>query len=181
MKLDKFTVGKRYGRALFELAVENEQTEEVYQQLKELVKILNEVPDLHKILSDDRLEPHEKRLIMDKLVEGYQGIMKNFLEVVYDYDRMDDLPFMIDEYERRYDELNGLMNGTIITAVPISEEKKAALESKTAALFGFKKAAFDAKVDPTILGGVIVEANHQIIDGSLKSRFESIRTALKNQ
>ena len=96
MKLDKYTVGRRYGN----------------QDLVSLRQIYEQVPGLGNMLSDVRLEPHEKREIMDKLVSGYDGIVKNFLEVVYAYNRMDDLLFMIEEYERRYDEHQGLLLGS---------------------------------------------------------------------
>ena len=107
MKLDKYTVGRRYGKALFELAIDSNKSEEIYQELLSLRKIYEKVPELGEVLSDARLEPHEKRLIMDKLISGYDGVVKNFLEVVYNYNRMDDLLFMIDEYEHRYNENNG--------------------------------------------------------------------------
>ncbi|MCQ4503299.1 F0F1 ATP synthase subunit delta, partial [Vibrio parahaemolyticus] len=82
MKLDKYTVGRRYGKALFELAIDSNSAEEIYQELLSLRQIYSEVPGLGNVLSDVRLEPHEKRIIMDKLVSGFDGIVKNFLEVV---------------------------------------------------------------------------------------------------
>ncbi len=65
MKLDKYTVGRRYGKALFELAIDSNRAEEIYQELLSLRQIYAEVPELGNMLSDVRLEPHEKRLIMD--------------------------------------------------------------------------------------------------------------------
>lgn len=56
------------------------------------------------MLSDVCLEFYEKWEIMDKFVSGYDGIVKNFLEVVYEYNWMDDFLFMIEEYECWYDE-----------------------------------------------------------------------------
>lgn len=104
MKLDKYTVGKRYGKALFELAVEKNQAEAIYQELLTLREVYHQVPGIGDILSDDRLEPYEKDSIMEKLVTGFSEMMQNFLRVVYEYRRMYDLLLMIDEYERRYDE-----------------------------------------------------------------------------
>ena len=78
MKLDKYTVGRRYGKALFELAIDSNQAEEIYQDLVSLRQIYEQVPGLGNMLSDVRLEPHEKLEIMDKLVSGYDGIVKTF-------------------------------------------------------------------------------------------------------
>ncbi|KAF1295748.1 ATP synthase F1 subunit delta [Enterococcus sp. JM4C] len=179
MKLDKYTVGKRYGKALFNLAMEEQAIEDIYQQLLSLRAVYAELPDLGNILSDTRLEPNEKRVVMDKLVCHYQGTMRNFLEVVFNYSRMDDLLLMIDEYEHRYGEYKGLVTGVATTAVPLSEEQKVQLEVKIAQHLGYGEAKLVNKVDPSIIGGVVVEANHQVIDGSIGKQLEKITRLIK--
>lgn len=178
MKLDKYTVGRRYGKALFELAIDSNQSEEVYQELLSLRAIYQEVPDLGNVLSDVRLEGNEKRSIMDNLVSGYEGLVKNFLEVVFNYNRMDDLPFMIDEYERRYDEENGLLLGTVTTAVPLTDEQAEQLANNFAKTMNYQKVELTRKIDSSIIGGAIVEANHRVIDGSIRTQLENLRNQL---
>ena len=181
MKLDKYTVGKRYGKALFELAIENKAADTVYQELLTVREICKEIPDLGNILTDVRLEGAEKKAIMDAFTGGFDGIVKNFLWVVYDYNRIDDLLFMIDEYEGRYDSLNQVALGTVTTAVPLSEEKQHEIEAKVADIFGYKKANLTPVIDESIIGGVIVEADHQVIDGSLASQLNGLRAALSKK
>ena len=130
------------------------------------------------MLCDVRLEPHEKREIMDKLVSGYDGIVKNFLEVVYEYNRMDDLLFMIEEYERRYDELQGLLLGSVTTAVPLSDEQPIQLEKNVAKTMDYQSVELKQIVDSSIIGGAIVEANHRVIDGSIRTQLEKMRNQL---
>ena len=52
MKLDKYTVGRRYGKALFELAIDSNSAEEIYQELLSLRQIYSEIPGLGNVLSD---------------------------------------------------------------------------------------------------------------------------------
>ena len=61
---------------------------------------------------------------------------------------------------------------------PLSAQQKAKLEEKILAKFGLKSAELKEIVDPSIIGGVIVEANHQVIDGSLKTQLENIKAKL---
>ena len=178
MKLDKFTVGKRYGKALFELAIEKQETDSIYQNLLTLRQIFQEIPDLGEILSDARLEPYEKDEIMNQLILGFDGTMKNFLYVVYNYSRMNDLLLMIDEYEQRYDEHNSLLLGNVVTAIPLSKEQHQRMEEKAATLLGYKQANLINLIDPTIVGGVIIEANHKVIDGSIQKQLERIQELL---
>ena len=181
MKLDKYTVGKRYGKALFELAIENDAADAVYHELLTIREVCKEVPDLGNILTDVRLTSGEKQAIMDSFTKEFDGLVKNFLLVVFEYNRSDDLIFMIDEYERRYDSLNKIAHGTVTTAVPLSENKKQELEAKVADVFGYQKATLTPIVDESILGGVIVEADHQVIDGSLASQLNGLRAALSKK
>lgn len=181
MKLDKYTVGKRYGKALFELALEGDQTEAVYQKLLVLKDVFREIPDLGNILTDVRLTGQEKQAIMDALVENFDGLIKNFLKVVFEYNRIDDVPFMIEEFVRRYDEKNKITEGTITTAVAISDKKKQEIEAKVADVFGYQKANLTPLVDESILGGVVVEANHRVLDGSLANQLNGLRAALSRK
>ncbi|WP_430609897.1 ATP synthase F1 subunit delta [Enterococcus sp. DIV0876] len=175
MKLDKFTVGKRYGKALFELAMEEQRLTEVYQELMTLRQVYQDLPEFGQIITDNHLDIHEKRKLFDQLLKGFDGTVKNFLEIVYAYNRMDDLLLIIDEYERRFDEYQGLVLGTVTTAVALSDEQKTAIEEQIAHKLGYKQAKLEAAIDPEILGGVIVEANHQVIDGSIKSQLDYLR------
>lgn len=179
MKLDKYTVGKRYGKALFELAIEKQQADQVYQKLLTLREVVQDVPGLGEILSDARLEPYEKDKIMEQLTNGFEGIVKNFLEVVYNYNRMSDLLLMIDEYEYRYDEHRRLILGTVITAVPLTKEQHQTMEAKAAQLLGYEKSNLINLIDPKIIGGVVIEANYQVIDGSIQKQLEKIEALLK--
>jgi F-type H+-transporting ATPase subunit delta len=77
-----------------------------------------------QIVTDNRLDLHEKRKLVDQLFNNFDGLVKNFLEIVYEYNRMDDLLLIIDEYERRYDEQQGLVSGTVTTAVRIVAKSK---------------------------------------------------------
>lgn len=179
MKLDKFTVGKRYGKALFELAVDKQETDSIYQGLLDLRKVYELLPDVGNILSDARLEPNEKRAVMNELVKNFDGILHDFLEVVFSYNRMNDLLLMINEYEKRYNHLKGLIIGTVTTAVPLADEKKQQIEEKIARLLGYQRAKLNAYVDPKIIGGVVVEAEHQVIDGSVAAKLEDISKQLR--
>ncbi|EOT47087.1 MULTISPECIES: ATP synthase F1 subunit delta [Enterococcus] len=178
MKLDKATVGKRYAKALFELATEVHEEQAVYEQLLVLRQVFIEVADLGEILSDVRLEMTEKKAILSALTPSFDPLIQNFLAVVFEYNRMDDLLLIIDEYERRFDDKQGLIIGTVTTAVELTAQQKSAIEMQIAPLLGYEKAQLTEQIDPTIIGGVVVEANHQVVDGSVKSRLEELRMKL---
>lgn len=146
MKLDKFTVGKRYGKALFELAMEEQRAEAVYHELMTLRQIYQEIPMFGQIVTDNRLDLHEKRKLVDQLFNNFDGLVKNFLEIVYEYNRMDDLLLIIDEYECRYDEQQGLVRGTVTTAVALSSSQKNNCRNKSHRRSATRKQCFQKKL-----------------------------------
>lgn len=179
MKLDKYTVGARYGKALFELAQAEQQTEPVYQELMRLRAIFQEIPEIGGILTDNRLEPDQKAHVVQPLLENFDGIVHNFIGVVYNYNRMNDIPLMIAEYERRYDDFNGVILGKVTTAVPLAPGQKEQIAANFAQRLGYEKAELAEEVDESIIGGVIVEANYHVVDGSLKTQLAKIHEVLK--
>ncbi|MDR0921559.1 MAG: F0F1 ATP synthase subunit delta [Lactobacillales bacterium] len=179
MKLDKFTIGKRYGKALFELTEEKGTSSSVYEELLQVREVFQGVPELGAVLTDSRLSPDKKKGIFKELSSGYSEIVQNFLGVTFDTGRMIDLPFIIDDFEERYDEKMGIVRGTVTTAVPLTNEQKNQIAVGLAQRLAVKTVDLEEKVDKEIVGGVIVEANHQIIDGSIKSQLTKLRNLLK--
>lgn len=178
MKLDKYAVGRRYGKALFEAAKETDQLKEVYQELRELRKIFQDVDGLGNILSDARLEPYEKDTIFEILIGHFSGMVEDFLRVVYAYHRLSDFLFIVDEYEKRYDAFRGILYGTVKSVVPLTEDEMKRLEEKLIPLTDAKKVKLENNLDPSILGGIVVEAHGKIIDGSLKTKLKEMEKAL---
>lgn len=174
MKLDKYTVGKRYGKALFELAIEQNKEQEIYQDLMILRSIYQEIPDLGFILSDARLEPYEKDTIFQEVVQAFTGIFADFLRVVYDYHRMDDIPLIIDEYEHRMNEHHQTILGRVVTAIPLSSDQLLKIEQAVSKKMGYAKAFLVNEVDPEVIGGFFVEANHQIMDGTVRTQIKKL-------
>ncbi|MGC2930571.1 ATP synthase F1 subunit delta, partial [Enterococcus faecium] len=89
-----------------------------------------------------------------------------------------DLLFMIEENERRYDEHQGLLLGCVTTAVPLSDEQRIQLEKKVAKTMNYQSVELKQIVDSSIIGGAIVEANHRVIDGSIRTQLENMRNQL---
>ena len=178
MKLDKYMVGRRYGKALFEAARDKEQLSVVYPELRKLRKIFEELPDLGNILTDVRLEPYEKDEIFKTLVPHFSGLVEDFLKIVYDYHRLDSIPLMIDEFEHRYDAYRGILYGTVKSVQPLTPQQLAALEKNLEPITQSSQVKLTNQLDPTILGGVVIEANGTVIDGSLKMRLTQIKKAL---
>ena len=178
MSLDKKTVAKRYAKAIFELAEENGQLDQTYQELSALRQVFEENDSLAALLSGVDLSLAEKKSLIDALKKDASPFVSNLIQMVFDYGRMDDLVAIIDEFERRYDAFNKRIHAEVITAVQLDTKQRDQLKAGLAKRLSANEIVLHETVDPSILGGVIIRANNETLDGSLSSKIEQIRRLL---
>lgn len=172
------TIANRYSKALFELVIEQDQLEETFEELVQLRQVFQMNADLASILSGTELTLSERKSLVQTLDDGASTVVSNLIKMVFDYGRMDDLVAIIDEFERRYDIYKQRVHADVVTAVKLDETQKSELVQTFAKRIGAKQVLLSEHVDPTILGGAIMSANNQTLDGSLSSKIEQIRRLL---
>ncbi|MGJ4064236.1 ATP synthase F1 subunit delta [Limosilactobacillus mucosae] len=178
MSLDKKTVANRYAKAIFELAEENGQLDQTYQELSALRQVFEENGSLAALLSGVDLSLAEKKSLIDALKKDASPFVSNLIQMVFDYGRMDDLVAIIDEFERRYDAFNKRIHAEVITAVQLDTKQRDQLKAGLSKRLSANEIVLHETVDPSILGGVIIRANNETLDGSLSSKIEQIRRLL---
>lgn len=178
MSLDKKTVANRYAKAIFELAEENGQLDQTYQELSALRQVFEENDSLAALLSGVDLSLAEKKSLIDALKKDASPFVSNLIQMVFDYGRMDDLVAIIDEFERRYDAFNKRIHAEVITAVQLDTKQRDQLKAGLAKRLSANEIVLHETVDPSTLGGVIIRANNETLDGSLSSKIEQIRRLL---
>lgn len=129
MSLDKKTVANRYAKAIFELAEENGQLDQTYQELSALRQVFEENDSLAALLSGVDLSLAEKKSLIDALKKDASPFVSNLIQMVFDYGRMDDLVAIIDEFERRYDAFNKRIHAEVITAVQLDTKQRDQLKA----------------------------------------------------
>ncbi|KRL10618.1 F0F1 ATP synthase subunit delta [Levilactobacillus zymae DSM 19395] len=115
---------------------------------------------------------------MGQLTSQASPYIKNLIQMVYDYGRMDVMVAIIDQFQALYDEKHHTIYAHVTTAVDLSAEQKDQIATAYAQRVGAQKVILDSQVDPTILGGVIVQSAGMILDGSLKTKINKLRRQL---
>ncbi|MGU9955716.1 ATP synthase F1 subunit delta [Limosilactobacillus fermentum] len=174
-RLDQKTVANRYARAIFELAQEDGQLDQTYQELVSVRHVFLDNPSLAPLLAGVDLGIKEKQALVDQVKEGASKYVANLLQMAFDYRRMSDMVAIVDEFERRYDEKHKRVHAEVVTAVQLDETRRNQLRDNLAARLGAQEIVLNEKVDPTILGGVVVKTANQTLDGSIKTKIEQIR------
>ncbi|MFL2029561.1 ATP synthase F1 subunit delta [Loigolactobacillus zhaoyuanensis] len=178
MALDKYTIGQRYGTALFDLATEQGTIDTVYTDVVALQQVFADAPTLADVLTNATLTLEQKQPILANLQQDASTSVKNLIQMVFDYGRMNDMPFILAAFVQHYDQVNGIVHAKVTSAVPLTAEQQQALATKLAARLGAKQVEIQNTVDAAVIGGVIVEANNLVIDGSIRRKVAQVRQLL---
>ena len=171
-------IADRYAQALFEVGEETQTTSELYQELSELVKILNENNDFYNFLKSPLISCEDKKTVMKNIFENQlSDSMNNFLKIVIDKDRMSVIEKIKESYKRLLNDKNNVLEGTAITAVALSEEEIKDLEKNLSKKYN-KNVTLTNVVDEAILGGVLVKLGNEEIDGTVRTRLSNIKKQL---
>jgi len=171
-------IADRYAQALFEVGEETQTTSELYQELKQLVDILNENKDLYNFLKSPLIGREDKKNVMKNIFENQLSKnMNNFLKIVIDKDRMSTIGNIQESYKNLLNDKNNILEGTVITAVGLNEKEIKDLEKNLSTKYN-KNVTLTNVVDETILGGVLVKLGNEEIDGTVKTRLSKMKKQL---
>lgn len=171
-------VANRYAQAFFEVAEELNSCDSLYNELCEVVKVINECEELKNAFKSPLVSKEDKKVILDKLFnESLSASTKNFLKVMIDKNRMSVLEDVKVYFKSLVNEKNNVIEGTAITAIEMTEEEIKNLEEKLSSKYN-KNVTLKNIVDETIIGGVLVRLGNEEIDGTVKSNISRLKENL---
>jgi F-type H+-transporting ATPase subunit delta len=170
----------RYASALFELASEAGQVDQVQADLGRFTALLEGSEDLRRLVKSPVFSSDDQAKAVGAILAkaGIGGIAANLIKVVAANRRL----FAIESIIRGFNGLVAKSRGEIIAEVTVAEALSPTHSSSLSAalkdVLG-KEPKIDVKVDPAILGGLIVKVGSRMIDTSLRTKLNAIRTAMK--
>ena len=171
-------IANRYAEALFQLSEEENITKEIYNELHSVLNIIKSNKDLDNVLKSPLVAKAEKVQLIETLFNNkINNNLKNFLKILVEKGRISSLKSIELTFKQLLNEKNNIIEGTVISAIPLTDEKVKELEEKLSKKYN-KNVTLENKVDKTILGGVLVRLGNTQIDGSVKTRLDNIKDQL---
>ncbi len=170
----------RYASALYDLALEQRALDSVKADLDRFDAMIEGSEDLNRLVRSPVFTAEEQKNALAAILEkaGIGGITANFLRLIAQKRRLFAVREMVRAFRAFVARHKGEARAEVTVAEPLSENHlnalKAALKSTTK-----KEVALDIRVDPTILGGLIVKLGSRMVDASLKTKLNSIKLAMK--
>jgi ATP synthase F1 delta subunit len=163
-----------YARALFAAAREQGKLDALREQLDQFVEALNEHRELAIFFFSPYFSTEEKQQALGTLLDGAEEIFLNFLALLIENHRMPVIFRIRQEYERLWDEENRTLPVEITSAIALDESTTESL-GRTIGERAGRKVTLAARVDPDILGGIIIRVGNSILDASIRNRLEQLR------
>lgn len=173
-------VAGRYASALFELARDTRALDQVAAELDAFDRMLVSSPDLQRLVKSPVFSAEEQQKAVGAILDraGLTGLAANFVRLVASKRRLFALPDMIRSFRARLAAHKGIVPAEVRLAEPPSERVLADIK---AALRDVAKAEIDldVRVDPGLIGGIVVRMGSRMVDASLRTRLNGIRLAMR--
>ena len=168
---------RMYARALFEAAEEAGKLEEVASDLAALARALDEVPELDAFLRNPQIDPPEKAAVLAEIVAGSEELVGNFVRLVAERGRAGGLREMQAEFEALLARAQGRLTVALTTAVELSDEDAQSIVETIEQAAG-RTVEVTRSVDPSLIGGIVLDIGSFRADGSIRGRLERLRQEL---
>ena len=167
-------IAEVYARALFQVAQEQDKLDEVHEQLGEFADAVHENRDMARFFFSPYFSAEEKKEALHKTVQGADEPVMNFLEALLERHRMPVIFRIRDRFDQMWEKENKLLPVEVTSAIEL--DKKTVNEiGKTIGEQVDRKIELSSKVDPEILGGVVLRVGNFILDASIRHRLEQLR------
>ena len=171
-------LAREYGDGLYALAEEENISREVLSQLQVLVGCFREQPDFLRLLGNMALSKEERvRILDDAFRSQVHPYLLNFLKILCERRALGEFEGCVAAFKAQYDEAHGIVEAVVTTAVALDDKQRARLSAKLSEMTG-REVELREKVDPAVIGGVLLEMNGRRYDNTLTTRLKSIHSAM---
>jgi F-type H+-transporting ATPase subunit delta len=164
-----------YARSLFEVAREQNKLDVLREQLGQFAGAMKQNRELELFFFSPYFSSKEKQEGLEKLLDGADERLMNFLKLLIENHRMPVIYRLRREYERLWEQENRLLPVVLTSAVELDEQTVKDLGERIGERTG-KTVALTTRVEPDIIGGIVVRVGNSILDASIRNRLEQLRT-----
>jgi ATP synthase F1 delta subunit len=166
-----------YAEALFEAAKEHGRLHEVREELADFVAAVHDVLELRGVLRNPQLDPKAKVDVLTDLLGGADELLRNFLLLATEKGRIGEIEAIGAEFERLMAREERRLTVELTTAKALSDEEATAIVRQIEEASG-RQVEATRRVDPSLIGGIVLRAGSMRVDASVRGRLERLRNEL---
>ena len=168
----KSQVGRRYSKAIFDIAEEKNQVKEIYELLNSAMVLYRTDKEFKNFIRNPLISNEEKKLVLNEIFGKDNRDNLNILLYILDKGRINCIKYIVAEYLKIYYRKNRILDVRATFTKELTEEQKKKLIDKLSQKTG-KEINLEIKIDKNILGGGVIRIGDKIIDGSIRRELDN--------
>jgi F-type H+-transporting ATPase subunit delta len=149
----------------------------VHEELVDLARALEDVPELSALLQNPEIESHMKADVLDKVLGGADELVRNFVRLVVEKGRGGEIRDIAAEFDTLVAAEEGVLDVELTTAHELSDADFDRIRTDIEQKSG-RKVQASRTVDPDLIGGIVLQAGSMRLDASVRGRLERLRQQL---
>jgi len=172
-------ISSTYADALFDLAIENNKTDDWQTEIEAIKVILDENPDFNKLMSHPRVLKEEKLKLAEEAFGGkVDSEVVGLIRVIIEKDRYSEINAIFDDFVNKVKAYNEIGVAYVSTAKELTDAQQAAVEAKLLETTDYKSMEMHYSVDEGIIAGMIIRIGDRVVDSSVRSRLDGLKKQL---
>ncbi|MFN2362994.1 MAG: ATP synthase F1 subunit delta [Halarsenatibacteraceae bacterium] len=172
-------IAKKYGKAIFELASEQDQLEEVNNDLQLLRSTIKESADFKNLLYHPRIAVDKKKEVFLKIIEDeISELTAKFCQLLIDKRRITFINAIARDFELRLKEFSKILEVELQAAIELPDDLIDQIRRKLADILDYE-IELNSEVNKDLIGGIRIKIGDKVIDGSIKSELEELQKRLE--
>ncbi|MBC6481580.1 MAG: F0F1 ATP synthase subunit delta [Hormoscilla sp. GM7CHS1pb] len=168
-----------YAEGLMSLAQEQNLTERLGEDVRDILKMLSSSPEFSQLIANPLIKPEAKKAVLRQVGgDRMHPYTLNFLMLLVDRRRLQFLEGICKQYQAILRKLNQTVLAEVTSTVELTEAQKQAAIERVKGMTGAAAVELESKIDPEIIGGVIIKVGSQVIDASLRGQLRRIGISL---
>lgn len=175
MRLNRNMNPSQLAKAFYYNAIEENTEDVVFDNLMDVRQIYYGNSNMSEFFNNRDVVQTDKEKILADMTADFIPDVKQFIQTIYDFRKMDEMLSIIHEYEILHDHENRTVVAKVTTAVPLQREQEEKIKQVFSKRFNAKKILLNKIQDSSVIGGVVVEIENTVFDGSIRTNLEKLK------
>ena len=176
--MSKSVLANKIGYSLFEVARENNSLEQVSYELNEVAKVVNENPDFVTLMNNPNIEKIKKINLIDASFTGVNKYVVNVVKILAGNLQISLINFVLEQFTELFNKHSNSVVVKVESASPLTDKQLENLKEKLKNELQLEKVELNNFVDENLLGGLKLTYNNKVVDASIKTKLNAIKSKI---
>ena len=172
-------VSRTYGDALFQLAVEENRIDTMFEEVRTVAVALQENPDLTRLMNHPKIDKEEKVKLIEDIFKGQvEDELVGLMRMIVEKDHYNEIESVFTYFMEQVKEYKNIGTAYVTSAMELSKEQKEQVEKKLLETTNYVSFEMHYEVDTALIGGMVIRMGDRVVDSSIRTKLYNLSKEL---